>query len=170
MGILYREDFILIEDGQIIFSENPSECQCCGDSSVSSSEDSSSSSECERRLFVTWRLDGSIIQQSSSPDLVHTATTEQDGVSLEFTFTGRLLGLEECISNDTNDVIVVRVVSTQISNPPGIFGDSGVLGIPVESFPENDYFGEASIGLRHPDIMNGAVFSRFDVEWIYVDQ
>lgn len=159
MGILYREDSILIEDGHIIFSENPNDCECCNPPDP-----------CERRLFATWRLDGSIIQQSSSTDLVHTATIVENGVTLEFTFTGRLLGLEECISLDTNHVITVRVVSTQTSNPSGVFGDSGVLGIPVESFPENDYFGEASIGLRHPDFMNGDVFARFDVEWIYVDQ
>jgi len=179
MGILYRDDSILIEDGQIIFSENPNGCVCCNP------VDSESSEDCDRRLIVTWESEpvngDEVIQQGPSPVFMHTTTIEFGGVSVEVEIDAELIGLPECISNDFNDDLTFTLRSTLVSNPPhteqGFFGDVDILSqtgnaetitVSATASSVNDYFGRAFVRFEHPDFpIEPRVFA---VEWIYVDQ
>lgn len=180
MGILYRDDSILIEDGQIIFSENPDGCVCCNQVNSGSSED------CDRRLIVTWESEpvngDPVIQVGSSTVFNHTTIIERDGVSVEVAIDAELIGLEECIANDFNDDITFTLRSTLVSNPPhldqfvlgnvNIFsqmgGDTETLTVSIDASSVNDYFGRAFVRFNHPDLTNAPRV--FAVEWIYVDQ
>jgi len=186
MGILYREDFILIEDGQIIFSENPNDCECCNDRS--SSEDIESSEEClDYRLVVTVFARGA------------------DETEDMFTFDGTTLSLPWDHSSLTVNGGTGLLVATITDLPPatitqdqfdnlgpitvGFTWDVGnISGNPIEQgigniFAGNSFTSESgilgSLSLTGNFLSQGGGFSylsdssisdapRFEISWEYV--